>query len=143
MSYRDLLRPILERDEKRVLHVYPDSRGYWTIGVGHLVDPRVGGKISNAVADLMLTEDIDSAERDARHLVPDFEALTDIRKTVVTSMAFNLGQKGLAGFPKFLNAVNERRWADAAVEMLSSLWAKQVHDRADRLAYAMEHDRFE
>ena len=30
----------LERDEGRVRHAYQDHLGYWTIGVGRLIDAR-------------------------------------------------------------------------------------------------------
>jgi lysozyme len=36
----------LRRDEGEVLHAYQDKYGYWTIGVGRLIDARKGGGIS-------------------------------------------------------------------------------------------------
>lgn len=38
-------RSLLELDEGRVKCAYRDSLGFWTAGVGHLVDKRRGGKL--------------------------------------------------------------------------------------------------
>ena len=41
---RDKIEKDLTIDEGRVSHVYKDSLGYYTIGIGHLVDQRKGGR---------------------------------------------------------------------------------------------------
>ena len=52
-------------------------------------------------------------------------------------MAFNLGVGGLLAFTKMFAALQERDWDRAAAEMLDSRWARQVGDRAVRLAQQM------
>jgi lysozyme len=52
-------------------------------------------------------------------------------------MAHNLGQTRLAGFHRLREAVKEQDWEQAAAEMLDSRWAKQVGQRAVRLAEQM------
>jgi len=52
------------------------------------------------------------------------------------NMAFNMQGK-LLGFRKFLAAAQRGDWNGAATEMLDSLWARQVGDRAKRLASMM------
>jgi lysozyme len=52
-------------------------------------------------------------------------------------MCFNMGWGGLGGFTNTLQAIQERRWAAAAAGMRASLWARQVPERAERLARAM------
>ena len=37
---RDKIIALLSLHEGRVEHAYQDSLGYWTIGVGHLIDKR-------------------------------------------------------------------------------------------------------
>lgn len=116
---------------------YVDTVGKLSIGVGrNLAD----NGISDDEIDLMLTNDIARAEADARFLLPEFESLSEIRKYVICNMAFNLGRKKLSEFSKFLLAVHEERWADAAKEMLNSRWAQQVSERAVRLSLAMQDD---
>jgi lysozyme len=52
------LRRMLEDEEGRVPHAYPDSLGYWTIGVGRLIDRRKGGGLSDDEIDYLLANDI-------------------------------------------------------------------------------------
>ena len=137
MNFRELARISLVEDEGRVPHAYQDSEGYWTIGVGRLIDKRKGGKLRNDEIDLMLANDIDDAVICARALFPNFGHLTDERKAVLVNMAFNLGMTNLTKFRKFREAVERQDWYEAAVQMLDSLWAKQVGARANRLAEKM------
>src|SRR3546814_15181122 len=44
----------LNREEGRIPHAYPDSLGYWTIGVGRLIDKRKGGRLTNVETDMLL-----------------------------------------------------------------------------------------
>lgn len=137
MSYLDALKAQLPIDEGVKDHAYQDSKGYWTIGVGHLIDKRLNGHVSGAVIALMLEEDIALADRAARVLVPPFDALSEARKEVICNMAFNLGQQRLSGFVNTLRAINEGRYDAAADGMSSSLWATQVGERATRLVKQM------
>jgi len=137
MNFRELARISLVEDEGRVPHAYQDSEGYWTIGVGRLIDKRKGGKLRNDEIDLMLANDIDDAVICARALFPNFANLTEERKAVLVNMAFNLGMTNLTKFRKFREAVERQDWYEAAVQMLDSLWAKQVGARANRLAEKM------
>jgi lysozyme len=115
---------------------YVDTAGKLTIGVGHNLADK---GLPDPIIDALLEWDIEDADSFAKHLLPDFDALSDVRKYVVCNMAFNLGTK-LTGFSKFLLAVHEQRWEDASKEMLNSLWAQQVGDRALRLSIAMRDD---
>lgn len=136
MAYLDLLRHQLRIDEGVKKFLYTDSVGKTTIGVGHNIADK---GLPDPIIDALLEWDINDAVSYAQHLLPDFDELSDVRKYVMSNMSFNLGSK-LAGFSKFLLAVHEQRWDDAAVEMLDSLWAEQVGERAKRLASAMRMD---
>ena len=57
-----------------------------------------------------------------------------VRHAVVLDMAFNLGVSGLKQFKRTLALLKHGRWEAAADAMLDSLWAKQVGQRAVRLA---------
>lgn len=135
MSYRDQLRPILSRDEGVCTKPYRDTVGKLTVGVGRNLDD-VG--LSQDEIGLMLENDINRAEASARRLVPSFDMLTDARKCVVVSMAFNMGEAALSGFKNTLASINSGRWAAAAMGMRQSKWACQVGQRAERLAKMME-----
>lgn len=124
-------------DEDEIPYAYQDSEGYWSIGVGRLIDKRRGGRLRPDEIDLMLDNDIKDAEEDAKAMFPSFQKLSDARKVVLCSMAFNLGRDRLAGFKRFRAAVEAGAFEQAATEMLDSLWAKQVKGRAIRLANLM------
>lgn len=138
LSYREALKARLKADEGCVDHAYQDHLGYWTIGVGRLIDERRGGRLSPEEIDFLLENDIAGAERDARDLVHNFDEMEDARKVAVVSMAFQMGKTRLAQFTNTLKAMNDGRWSDAAAGMRNSLWAQQTPERAERLAKAME-----
>jgi lysozyme len=137
MSHRELVRAQLKIDEGTIPHAYMDSEGYWTIGVGRLIDKRLGGHLRPDEIDFLLDNDIARAEVDAKALIPSFDELSDVRKAVLVNMAFNLGRERLAAFQRFREAVAAQEWARAAGEMLDSRWAEQVGIRAQRLAKQM------
>jgi lysozyme len=128
----------LLRDEDEVLHVYKDSLGYWTIGVGHMVDERKGGAIPKQISDMLLNYDIAEVTTQLTGRVPFFTRLDDVRRGVLVNMAFQLGIAGLLGFSHTLSLIEAGQYGPASKAMLQSLWAKQTPDRAARLSKQME-----
>lgn len=124
----------LRIDEGVVPHAYQDSLGYWTIGVGHLIDKRKGGGLSDKIIAWILYEDIQSKVGELDKKIPWWRELSGDRQDALVNMAFNLGTDGLLGFVKFIAMLKEGKYREASIEMLDSLWAKQVGDRAIRLA---------
>lgn len=131
---RTRLSKQLESDEGKRPRMYLDTGGKWTAGVGRNLSDRA---FSEDEIQLMLANDIDLAVKDARQLVPGFDQLNDVRQEVLANMALNLGYSRLAGFKKFITAVNSSEFAVASLEMLDSKWAQQVGARAQRLSAAM------
>jgi len=136
------LRDMLSLHEGRVKHAYQDSLGYWTIGVGHLIDKRKGGALPESIIDALLEYDIMEHSRHLFTALPWVMDLDEVRKSVLVDMAFNLGVAGLLGFKNTLAAVKEGRWEDASKGMLASKWADQVGTRAERLADMMKTGRW-
>lgn len=128
----------LRRDEGVVPHAYQDSLGYWTIGVGRLIDKRKGGRLRDEEIDFLLMNDIAETEEELDATIPWWSTLSDARQRVLISMAFNLGIKGLLGFKNTLAMVKAGDYVGAAEGMLNSKWAKQVGDRAVRLSKMMK-----
>lgn len=124
----------LVRDENEVLHAYPDSKGFWTIGVGTLIDARKGGGITQEESRYLLRNRIAIAKANLAQKLPWTAALDDVRLAALVNMTFNLGIEGLLKFEHFLAALQAKDWQRAAAEMLNSLWVEQVGDRARRLA---------
>ena len=137
MSYLEEFKQELEKDEGRVKHAYQDSLGYWTIGVGRLIDKRLGGGLRDDEINYLLNNDVEEAHVTAQKLVKNFDDLTSNRKAVILHLAFNLGYTKLVKFVNTLKAVNEGRWEDAARGMENSLWYKQVGNRSKRLVKLM------
>lgn len=132
---RDRLTQRLTLDEALRLKPYRCSEGKLTIGVGRNLDDK---GLTRQEALYLLSHDIDDAAADARSLVPGFDQLDDVRQEVLVNMALNLGRDRLAGFRLFLAAVTRHDWAEAGRQMRDSKWYRQVKDRAERLAKAME-----
>lgn len=125
----------LVRDEELRLKPYRDSVGKLTIGVGRNLDD-VG--ISRDEAMALLANDIAHARAELEQYLPWTGGLDDVRQSALVNMAFNLGIGGLVKFHNFLAAIEAKDYKTAAAEMLDSVWAKQVGDRAHRLALQIE-----
>jgi len=116
---------------------YYCTAGKLTIGVGRNLEA-VG--ISKAEAMFMLENDIIRVMAELDEHLSWWRDLSQTRRHVLVDMAFNLGVFGLLKFQNALKAMQEERFADAAVEMLDSRWAQQVGNRAKTLAKMMKTD---
>ena len=128
------LREQLIRDEGMVLHAYEDSRGYMTIGVGRLIDARLGGGITRTEAYYLLDSDIARASAAVLARLPWTAELDEVRRAALINLSFNMGIGGLLTFRKMLAAMQAQQWAVAAIELLNSDYHAQVGGRAERLA---------
>jgi len=124
----------LLRDEGCVLHAYKDSEDFLTIGVGRLIDDRVGGGITLAEARYLLNNDITRTIIELDNKLPWWRDLPEPKARALANMHFNLGWPRLSQFKKMLDALGNGRWDDAAREALDSKWASQVGARAERIA---------
>lgn len=124
----------LRRDEGEVLHAYQDSLGYWTIGVGVLIDSRKGGGITAEESALLLGNRLKTKELELRAALPWFDSLDRVRQAALLNMAYQLGTRGVLGFAKMLDALRDQRWFDAEAHARDSTWANQTPERARRVA---------
>lgn len=127
----------LRKDEDERAFVYQDSEGWWTIGVGRLVDKRKGGGLRPDEITYLLNNDIDDRINSVGKALPWFQDLDDARKGVLLNMAFQLGLDGLLGFTHTLALVRDGKYENAAHAMLQSLWAEQTPERAKRMSQQM------
>jgi lysozyme len=125
----DLAHKLVSEEEGRIAHVYQDRLGFWTIGVGALVDARKGGALCDEAIDAQLEHDMKQARARAAQL-PGFTAMNEVRQAVLVSMCFQLG--ALATWPNFKVALARGEFDSAAEQGLDSLWAKQTPLRAQR-----------
>ena len=118
---------LLVKHEGLRLKPYYCTAGKLTIGIGrNLTD--VG--ISEPEAYMLLDGDIRSATAAVSNVFPHFWRYSDNRKNAIIDMLVNLGLGRFLGFQKFIAAVKVEDWLTAEVEMLDSLWATQVPERA-------------
>jgi len=135
-----LLIKELEIDEGRVLHAYQDSLGWWTIGIGRLIDKRKGGGISNEEADYLKRNDIARFKRDLDKHVPWWRSASPVRQRAIQNLAFNLGAGGLAQkWPNTVALMKNGKWKEAAAAIRANkVWVGQVKGRAERIAKQIE-----
>lgn len=131
------LRDMLVREEGLRLSAYQDHLGYWTIGVGRLIDARRGGGITKDEAMYLLDNDIRRYTDAVFDALPWAQDLSEPRQAVLIGMAFQMGVHGLLGFTNTLAAVRDGRWQDAYDGILASKWATQTPARAERMAKQM------
>ena len=136
----DKLREQLKIDEGVKYEIYEDHLGYATFGIGHLItdkDPEygwpVGTKISEDRVNEVFNSDVEKFVNEAKKIFPDLDNKPESIQLVLVNMCFNLGAPRLSKFKKFIAAINDEQWIEAAVEMMDSRWAQQVGPRAIRL----------
>jgi lysozyme len=132
------LRAQLVQDEGVRFKPYLDSKGVWTVGVGHNLTSR---PLSLAVVELIFDEDLEIVLQELATL-SWFTALSNIRQQVIANMAFNMGVRGVLGFHNMIAALQRHDFAATADEMLDSQWANEVGPRATRLATMMRTDQY-
>ena len=138
------LRTFIGRHEGERNVVYKDSLGNPTGGIGHLLSGsskwKVGDPISKAQIDEWFKADIAHSIKGAkRDMGAAFDKLDEARKTVIVDMVFNMGagSAGFGGFVKMIKFIEAEKWGNASADMLHSLWATQVGNRAKEDALIM------
>ena len=132
----NLIKQIIS-EEGEVLNAYQDHLGYLTIGVGRLIDKRMGGGISQDESRYLLSNDIKKFTDSVAKALPFYNDLNDARKGVLIGMAFQMGINGLLQFKQTLQLIKLGNYEDASKNMLNSLWARQAPERAKRMAQQM------
>ena len=135
---RQTLIKELKRDEGVRTHPYKCSAGKLTIGVGRNIEDN---GLSESEIEYLLENDIRSCVSDLKGNFSFYNNLDGTRKRVLINMCFNLGITRLLKFKKFIRALEDGDYETASVEMMDSLWAKQVGPRAERLRDLMKYGK--
>lgn len=130
---REKLKEELILDEGEVLHMYPDSLGYATIGVGRLIDKRKGGGITHEESMYLLDNDITKKTAQVLDAIPWIKNHPDQVQRALINMAFQMGVQGLLGFKSTLSLIQAKKYKEAADNALKSKWATQTPNRAKRV----------
>lgn len=136
----ETLRRLIRRHEGWLLFPYPCPAGHNTIGAGHNLDVKpltrlmadylkAFGKITDEMAEELLTDDIIEATKNCKIVYPGFDSFDEVRRNALISFLFNVG---IGTAKKFINtnkAIAARNWEAAAAGFKDSLWYKQVGAR--------------
>jgi lysozyme len=105
--------------------IYKDSLGFWSIGIGFLVDPSKNAGLSVEECMMILRSRISNLEK--RLSQYNWYTVQDvIRKGVLLELSYNLGVAGLLDFKEFLALMAARRCSEAALDLKGTKWASQV-----------------
>lgn len=137
---------ILNYEEGYKERPYIDTEGYPTVACGVKIGPK-GASLSNyiftvprEVGDVWLESFVASTIKKMNEnplIISAMKACNQERKDILISMAYQMGVQGLAGFKNTLAMVSSGNFSGAESGMLSSKWAKQTPDRANRHAEVM------
>ncbi len=125
---------LIKKHEGLRLKPYRCTADKLTIGYGRNLED-VG--ISKDEAEILLHHDIQKVIKQLS-TIPWFNKLSDVRKSVLIDMCFNLGFEGLMKFRRTLALIESQLYVQAAEEMLDSRWADQVGSRAQTLSKMMK-----
>ncbi len=135
----------LAADEGKRLTAYLDTVGVLTVGIGHncVGKPvpgvlKAGDTIDDETCTRLFKDDIEVSIEELNVHLPWWSKMDDVRQNVLANMVFNLGITNLLQFKNTLRFMEHGSYALAADGMRQSLWARQVGDRAKRLARQME-----
>jgi lysozyme len=132
LSALDIAEALIKRHEGLKLEVYADTVGERTCGWGHnLGDTYCQSPITQATADAFFESDFKVAQYTCVRLFGDkWNSFSDNRQAALLDMSFQLGYPRLSKFVHMIAACLADNWNSAADNALGSLWAEQVHDRA-------------
>lgn len=119
-----IVKEDIDRHEDTVLHAYPDSKGYLTIGTGRLIDKRKGGGLTKEEADYLRDNDIGRCRSELMRNLPWFNRTPPQIRRALINMCFQMGITKLLGFKKTLHLIQDGRYPEAADEALRSDWAR-------------------
>jgi lysozyme len=114
---------------------YKDTKGLWTIGVGHLIGdgktlpPEYDRVFTEAEIMKMFDEDY-ASHAAAASKIPGFNLLNKAGQDALIDMTFNMGNYWFKKFPKAVGLLSKGDFKGAADELTDSDWYKQVKGRA-------------
>lgn len=144
----------LKIDEGSSLTIYKDTKGYWTVGIGHLIkrdstihreeairlldkelNRSTQGSITTSEQSYLFSKDLAAVQKGIAHssFYGVYQALDEVRQSAIQNMCFQLGVLGVSKFRKMWAALARGDYSQAAKEGLDSAWFKQTPNRARRV----------
>ena len=126
----EFAKPMIKVHEGLRLDKYMDSRGFPTIGYGHLIEPgeSMPNRISQQKADELFDEDY-AHHKAAAMRIPGYDRANAMQKAALIDLTFNMGPAWADGFPKFKQAFAAGNYEQAGNELIDSAYYGQVGRR--------------
>lgn len=145
-EHSNKIMEMIERHEGRERFLYKDSRGIYTIGIGHNI--QYNG-LSDAAIDFIFQEDIAEVLQDAQTF-PWFGALDPVRQAAIIDMLFNMGLPVFRQFRKTIAYMSRGEYDSAGEEILrgsrpdgKSHYYAQVGPRAVRISKMLKTGEYQ
>ena len=137
----DKLKDEIQKEEGYRDTIYKDHLGFATIGYGHLVRPsdnfKDGVRYDQKELEKIFDYDFQISHQDSMDLCKDLD-IPDEAKEIIIHMCFQLGKPKTTKFKKMFEALRNKDYIEAGLQMESSLWAKQTPNRVMRLSEKMK-----
>jgi GH24 family phage-related lysozyme (muramidase) len=126
----EFAKPMIKIHEGLRLDKYMDSRGFPTIGYGHLIEPgeSMPNRISQQKADELFDEDY-THHKAAAMRIPGYDRANAMQKAALIDLTFNMGPAWADDFPKFKQAFAAGNYEQAGNELIDSAYYGQVGRR--------------
>src|SRR5574343_642223 len=140
---------LIKAEEGLKLRPYKCSENKTTIGYGHNMEanplpPHIAtylkeyGQITKEMAqELFEPKYLEALTAARKYIGASWPMLNEVRKAVVVSMIYQMGEGGFAKFVNTISFIRAMNWINAAYNMLQSKWEDQTEDRAHRHALMM------
>jgi lysozyme len=127
-------------EEGFISNAYQDHLGFWTIGVGRLIDKKKGGGITYEEAMFLLENDIKQKSKDLFKALPWLKNKPENIQRALLNMAFQMGVNGVLNFKTTLGFIKKGEYEAAAYSAMQSKWASQTPARAKRVTDLIKYD---
>jgi GH24 family phage-related lysozyme (muramidase) len=121
--------------------IYLDTRGFQTIGYGHLVKPSdnfvQGKRYSKKQLLRVFNYDVQICVQDAYNLCKGMD-IKEEAILIIAHMCYQLGRTKTALFVKLFDCLRKKDYVGAGFEMEDSRWAIQTRRRALMLSEQMK-----
>ena len=131
-------RDMLARHEGRRNAPYKDSKGLWTVGIGHLIGdgrslpPEMNRTFSDDEVNQLFSKDYTHHAAAAAN-IPGYDKINDMGKVALIDLTFNMGPAWYKKWPSFCKAMGEGNWQLASQCLQQSAWYGQVGRRAPEI----------
>lgn len=151
---------MLKFDEGLCYKAYKDTVGKTTVGIGfNMDDPNAKGiwlhadipesfigvhndlipLSTNSVVKLLNTC-VDNCRMDLESIFSDFNTYPDNIQLALINLIFNLGKTKFLQFNTFIGFIKSNLYSNAALDLNTTTWTKQVPNRAKRVMALLNND---